>query len=537
MTLGRSRTKAARDFIFCYLLSRFLILAHSQDKESRVLMRSLKEVPSDTEENLSTGSLNDSEMGEIFNVSNPDTNTDDFVESKGTVFTPGVIVAIALAAQVFAIAKFYCIVWCIVLPYQRYRRRQKARQGFPKNLELESFDHELAKLDIVSLKEAIDEKFGTSSDNRDSSDSKEVILDLRENSKGEVSLKIKPVERYYSVDENEDQNAFEQIPYEELRNMFQVPQNIEPNTQDQIITQKTLIRRDVDLNINIEKDVEIQSLLGSGSFGKVYKGTWTKPDTGEKIQVAVKFMNAPVLSLMTESKGQKMLKIFKEELVLMSKMRHPNIVRCYGGSLKPPNLAIVLEFMAGGNLHDYIHEYHKNEPMQETEIAKIVAHIAAGLNYLHPSIVHRDLKPHNVLLDEHGTPKIADFGLSKIRNHTLTVTKNQIKGTPQYIAPEVWKEAGDITGKCDIYALGLIAWEMFTREQPWSMCSTHIQILALVAVYQRRPEMPQNCPLFLKQLIEECWDQDSKRRPYAGEIHRQILWHYCRDGANGSNIC
>lgn len=100
------------------------------------------------------------------------------------------------------------------------------------------------------------------------------------------------------------------------------------------------------------------------------------------------------------------------------------------------NVCLIMELAKGGNLHQRIND-NTNGPLSHIQILQLAHDVAQGLAYLHPLVIHRDLKPSNILLDEKGHAKIADFGISRVKDPSktcLTVTNNN--GTPMYMAPE-----------------------------------------------------------------------------------------------------
>lgn len=125
----------------------------------------------------------------------------------------------------------------------------------------------------------------------------------------------------------------------------------------------------------------------------------------------------------------------------MSCIRHRNIVRCYGGAMarnENEQDCMVLEYVAGGTLDDYVHKTRKKSRMTITEVLSTAIHVSDALSYLHPHVVHRDLKPCNIMLDEKGVLKVTDFGISTMK-HAAYLTRNPMVGTPAYTAPEVYR--------------------------------------------------------------------------------------------------
>jgi hypothetical protein len=154
---------------------------------------------------------------------------------------------------------------------------------------------------------------------------------------------------------------------------------------------------------------------------------------------------------------------FHREAEALGAIDHPNIVRVldYGASADGP--FIVMELLSGGTLRDLMRARGR---VDQYEAAGIAAAIADGLEAAHlRGVLHRDLKPDNVLLDGEGQPKIADFGIARLAAATAITRTGEVLGTPQYLAPE--QMTGDVVDeRADVYALGVILYEMLTGTQP-----------------------------------------------------------------------
>ncbi|EFJ41120.1 hypothetical protein VOLCADRAFT_98918 [Volvox carteri f. nagariensis] len=223
----------------------------------------------------------------------------------------------------------------------------------------------------------------------------------------------------------------------------------------------------------------------------------------------------------------------KQEVEILARCQHPNVVRLLAACLSPPTYCLVMERMETSldrMLYDSVSRKPKLLPLDA--VLTIAIQIAKGLTYLHPTIVHRDLKPGNVLISRSDpntgrlTVKIADFGLSRLRD-TVLITRNPEVGTAQYIAPEAFDVCNNrITDRVDVYALGIIIWEMLAGVRPWA--GLHIVVIALsVAIYRKRPPLEavprDRCPPKLRLLIESCWEQIPERRPAAAEVAKRLV--------------
>ncbi|XP_010679976.3 probable serine/threonine-protein kinase PBL7 isoform X1 [Beta vulgaris subsp. vulgaris] len=199
------------------------------------------------------------------------------------------------------------------------------------------------------------------------------------------------------------------------------------------------------------------TFLGEGGFGSVYKGKLL--DTGEV--VAVKKLN------LTGFQGEKE---FLVEVLMLSLLRHPNLVHMIGYCAEGSQRLLVLEFMPLGSLEAHLHDLPpEKEPLDWNTRMKIAAGAAKGVDYLHneakPSVIFRDLKPSNILLDNEYNPKLSDFGLAKFgpvgdNSHVST----RVMGTHGYCAPEYFL-TGKLTAKSDTFSFGVVLLELITGRK------------------------------------------------------------------------
>lgn len=191
----------------------------------------------------------------------------------------------------------------------------------------------------------------------------------------------------------------------------------------------------------------------------------------------------------------------------MRKVRHRNVVQFIGACTQKPNLCIVFEFMPGGSVYDHV---RKQGPPRVAAVLRIALEVARGMDYLHRrKIVHRDLKAANLLLDDQGTVKIADFGVARVLDHGGVMTAET--GTYRWMAPEVI-EHNPYSEKADVFSFGILLWELLTGKIPYNDMTP---LQAAVGVVQKglRPPLPPNCPPPLADMMRLCWQRDPAVRP------------------------
>jgi len=228
-----------------------------------------------------------------------------------------------------------------------------------------------------------------------------------------------------------------------------------------------------------EAQLVFGKVLGSGGFGSVYRGTYK----GE--EVAIK-------KLHTDGGAVTPVQIdeFKKEVDILTALRHHRLVKFHGAAFTPPNLCMVLEFMPNGSLYELLHS-KKDEPLAFLDKLNIATQITEGIEFLHgrtPPFVHRDLKSMNVILDFHLNIKLCDFGLTQSMEKThITRRGDNEGGSPRYMAPELFDNRGKITEKVDIWALGCLVLEIFTRSLPHADCSSIQQVITKSLVRKEKP--------------------------------------------------
>lgn len=152
------------------------------------------------------------------------------------------------------------------------------------------------------------------------------------------------------------------------------------------------------------------------------------------------------------------------EAKAIARVSHTNIVSVYDMFEDQGKTFIVMEYVKGNTLKDYI---HASAPLDEREIVALSTKLASALNAAHTSgVIHRDIKPENIILDPNGEPKITDFGIAHVSNEGTIVRSDQIFGSLRYASPEQLK--GNIVDeRSDIYSLGIVMYEMATGKMPF----------------------------------------------------------------------
>lgn len=251
------------------------------------------------------------------------------------------------------------------------------------------------------------------------------------------------------------------------------------------------------------EDLTIGEQIGQGSCGTVYHGLWYGSDVAIKVFSKQEYSDDVILS-------------FRQEVSLMKRLRHPNVLLFMGAVTSPQRLCIVTEFLPRGSLFRLL---QRNTSRLDWRRRVLMAlDIAQGMNYLHhfnPPIIHRDLKSSNLLVDRNWTVKVGDFGLSRLKHETYLTTKTG-KGTPQWMAPEVLRnEPSD--EKSDVYSYGVILWELATEKIPWDNLNT-MQVIGAVGFMNQRLDIPKEVDLRWASIIESCWHSDPRSRPTFQEL-------------------
>ncbi len=207
----------------------------------------------------------------------------------------------------------------------------------------------------------------------------------------------------------------------------------------------------------------IVGLLGKGGMGEVYRAD----DLKLRQSVALKFLPAALLQRARGSKDSRRLERFHHEVRVARQVSHPNVCRVYDIAEADGQRFISMEYVDGEDLASVLRRVGRPARDKALQIAR---QLCAGLAAAHDKeVLHRDLKPHNVMIDGRGEVRITDFGLAGFAAEFTEGQEDLHAGTPAYMAPE--QLAGDsVSVKSDIYALGLVLYELFTGQRAFDRC-------------------------------------------------------------------
>ncbi len=213
---------------------------------------------------------------------------------------------------------------------------------------------------------------------------------------------------------------------------------------------------------------------------------------------------------------------FHQEAEAALRLDHPNVVKVYSYDREGDLLYLVEEFCEGGSLMDKLKA--NPEPLPLTFVVRTLEDIAAALDFAHErGIIHRDLKPENILYDAQGKAALSDLGVTKYANETEARSREGLVfGNPGYMSPEEWQGKA-IDARTDVYALGIILFEMLTGQLPFEPSKTgsmmFVHLLHLMASPISVLELRQDLPPSVEPVISKAFEKDPDLRyQSAGEL-------------------
>ncbi|MFT5465127.1 MAG: serine/threonine protein kinase [Verrucomicrobiales bacterium] len=196
---------------------------------------------------------------------------------------------------------------------------------------------------------------------------------------------------------------------------------------------------------------EVDKILGVGGMGVVYRG-WQQ---SLHRHVAIKLLPAELEAV------EGLAERFESEARAMARLNHGNIAGVFDiDRTTEGHSYFVMEYVDGGTLHERL----QRGQMSTEDIVNLLSQVCDGLRYAHDrGVVHRDMKPNNILINTEGKAKVVDFGLAQVGD---AIDVGQSVGTPAYMAPELFEENVQVDGRADIYAVGVMLYEMLTGDRP-----------------------------------------------------------------------
>jgi serine/threonine protein kinase len=219
---------------------------------------------------------------------------------------------------------------------------------------------------------------------------------------------------------------------------------------------ETSLRIDTSL-LGLQLDeYRLEALLGHGGMARVYCGI----DVNLERRVAIKVIDTPFRS------DADYIERFRREAQAIAKLEHPHIVHLYRYGDAEGLLYMAMQYIDGVDLSTILFDYQQDgEFVKLEEASRLVREVCQALDYAHAQgVIHRDVKPSNIMLDKQGNAILTDFGLALLTEYG---TQGQIFGSPHYIAPEQAISSANVVPQSDLYALGVILYQMFTGELPF----------------------------------------------------------------------
>ncbi len=245
---------------------------------------------------------------------------------------------------------------------------------------------------------------------------------------------------------------------------------------------------------------EVVKCLGAGSMGLVY-ACRHRELTGHMVAIKVLFPEV--------ARDKVAAARFRNEIFASYNVSHPNVVRAYEYIRDGDLVAYTMEYVGGGQLADKL----EGAPIPITEIARLIGQMCLGVQAIHDAgIIHRDLKPENILLTKDGNVKIVDFGIAKAGHGPRLTEHGGVVGTIDYVSPEYMLNS-QVDWRSDIYALGILAYEMLTGESPFRGDSVYATMTKRLKSDAKPPSAQRpDCPPELDALVLKAMARDPEKR-------------------------
>ncbi len=268
---------------------------------------------------------------------------------------------------------------------------------------------------------------------------------------------------------------------------------------------------------------QLVGVLGVGGAGQVFKAVFD-PNDEERADAPADHPREVALKLLLPSAAatEGVFRRFVREIGVARQISHPHILRFIDSGLAGDFLYYAMEIAPYGSLREVIQKRHHLPWRDAVESA---AHIADGLAVLHDSgVVHRDLKPENIFLSADGALKLGDFGLVRRDDGAELTTAGQTVGSVRYMAPEQVRGLRDIDGRCDLYALGCLLFELLTGRPPFPSTEPMVAFQSHVEVPPPKLRtLAPDAPKSLEELMDTLLAKAKEDRPANAQAVRDAL--------------
>jgi len=250
---------------------------------------------------------------------------------------------------------------------------------------------------------------------------------------------------------------------------------------------------------------KIERELGSGVMGTVYRAIYQPDDEAPKT-IALKIVSLGLLG------NEGAMARFDREAHILKQMRHPNIVRLFATGRYKKTPFIAMEFVDGEPLDRAL---TRRGRLGWEEVVGYTKQLCLALQFAHDKgVIHRDLKPSNLMITREGILKLADFGIAKDQDVTALTGMNSTIGTAAYMSPEQCKGDKNLSGKSDLYSLGICMYELIVGRKPFTAENTVDMFLKHVHEKPVRPtRLVQDLPVWVETLILHLLEKDKDKRP------------------------
>jgi len=244
---------------------------------------------------------------------------------------------------------------------------------------------------------------------------------------------------------------------------------------------------------------EIKRRIGRGSMGVVYEAY----DPFVQRTVAIKVAHTP--KDMDEATVQKLRELFFAEVYSAGRMHHPSVVSVYDAGQEDDLNYIVMEFVDGTTLQEYVTGGRTLNPKQ---IVDVIYQCAKGLDYVHrEGIIHRDLKPGNIMLSNDGDVKIMDFSIAHV-DVGFEEPNAEVQGSPMYMPPEQLSEEKRLVAQSDVYSLGAVMYALLAQKPPYKASSLESLIYKITnlepdPILEINPEVPEHIATITEKAMQK----------------------------------